>query len=136
MLISETQPFLDRRCPMSEFEAVAARYIDTWNETDPAARRTAINRLWADDARYVDPLAAAHGRDEIDATIAAVQTQFPTFKFRLSGPVDGHHGQCRFGWELGPAGADAPVAGFDVAVLTDDGRLQTVLGFLDRVPAA
>jgi hypothetical protein len=121
---------------MSDFETVAARYIDTWNETDPAARRVAINRLWADDARYVDPLAAAHGRDEIDTTIAAVQTQFPAFKFRLAGPVDGHHGQCRFGWELGPTGGDAAVAGFDVAVLTDDGRLQTVLGFLDRVPAA
>ena len=121
---------------MSDFEAVAASYIDTWNETDPATRLAAINRLWAVDASYIDPLAAAHGRDEIDATVAAVQAQFPTFQFSLTGPVDGHHGQCRFGWELGPAGGDAPVAGFDVAVLTDDGRLQTVLGFLDRVPAA
>jgi hypothetical protein len=54
----------------------------------------------------------------------------------LAGPVDGHHDQVRFSWELGPAGADAPVAGFDVAVVSDDGRIQTVLGFLDRVPAA
>jgi hypothetical protein len=121
---------------MSDFEEVAARYIDTWNETDPAARRAAIEDLWAEDARYVDPLADADGRDAIDATIAAVQAQFPSFAFRLAGAVDGHHRQCRFGWELGPVGGDAPVAGFDVAVLNDDGRLRIVHGFLDRVPAA
>ncbi len=51
-------------------------------------------------------------------------------------PVDGHHDQCRFSWELGPSGREAPVAGFDVAQIADDGTLQTVLGFLDRVPAS
>jgi hypothetical protein len=121
---------------MSDFATMAARYIDSWNETDPATRRTAITGLWADDGEYIDPVGAARGRDQIDATIAAVQAQFPAFKFRLAGPVDGHHSQCRFGWELGPADSDAPVVGFDVAVLTSDGKLQTVLGFLDRVPAA
>ena len=30
---------------MTDFAEVAARYIDTWNQTDPAARRTAINAL-------------------------------------------------------------------------------------------
>ncbi|MGP7997131.1 MAG: hypothetical protein ACLPKI_07415 [Streptosporangiaceae bacterium] len=30
--------------------------------------------------------------------------------------------------------AGPPVAGFDVAVLSDDGRISQVLGFLDRVP--
>jgi len=58
----------------------------------------------------------------------------PDFSFRLMGPVDGHHNQCRFRWELGPRGSDAPVVGFDVAVV-GDGTIQTVLGFLDRVPA-
>ena len=123
--------------PVPDFEAVATRYIENWNETDPAARRTATDALWANNASYVDPLTAAVGRDAIEATISAVQSQFPSFKFRLAGPVDGHHNQCRFGWELGPAHGEAPVAGFDVAVLTSDGmQLQTVLGFLDRVPSA
>jgi hypothetical protein len=121
---------------MTDFAEVAARYIDTWNQTDPAARRTAISALWAADGRYVDPLAAVQGHAAIDATIAAAQASFPDFAFRLAGPVDGHHRQCRFGWELGPAGAQAPIAGFDVAVLTDDGRIEAVFGFLDRVPAA
>ena len=119
---------------MTDFAALAAGYIDTWNERDPDARRAAIGKLWADDARYIDPLASACGHAEIDAAVAAVQEQFPGFAFRLAGPVDGHHGQCRFGWELGPGEGAAPIAGFDVAVVGDDGRLAQVLGFLDRVP--
>jgi hypothetical protein len=121
---------------MNQYEDVASRYIASWNETDPTARRTTLEGLWAGDGRYSDPLADVQGVDDIEATIAAVQGQFPSFRFRLVGPVDGHGTQCRFAWELGPEGADAPVAGFDVAVLTPDGKLQTVLGFLDRVPAA
>ena len=121
---------------MTGYAEIAQRYIDTWNQTDATARRAAVEGLYAEDASYVDPLAVAEGREAIDATIAAVQQQFPGFVFRLAGPVDGHHNQARFGWELGPAGGPAPIIGFDVAVTDDAGRIRTVLGFLDRVPAA
>ena len=121
---------------MTTYDELAQRYIDAWNETDADARRAAVDALYTEDARYVDPLAAAEGRDAIAGMIGAVQEQFPGFVFRLAGPVDGHHNQARFGWELGPAGAEAPIVGFDVAVSDDTGRIQTVLGFLDKVPAA
>ena len=121
---------------MTTYDDLAQRYIDTWNEADPDARRAAVDQLYTPDARYIDPLAAAEGREAIAAMIGAVQQQFPGFVFRLAGPVDGHHNQARFGWELGPAGAEAPIVGFDVAVIDDSGQLQTVLGFLDKVPAA
>ena len=43
----------------------------------------------------------------------------------------------RFSWELVPAGGGDSVAiGFDVAVTRDDGRIESVLGFLDKAPAA
>ncbi len=64
-----------------------------------------------------------------------MQDRFPGWTFRLAGPVDAHHDQLRFSWQLGPEGADAPVAGFDVALVDVDGRMTRVLGFLDRVPA-
>lgn len=120
---------------MTTYDTIAKRYIDAWNLTDPDARRAAVDELYADDARYIDPLAVAEGREAISATIGAVQQQFPGFEFRLAGPVDGHHNQARFGWELGPAGQPAPIVGFDVAVTDDDGRIRSVFGFLDRVPA-
>jgi hypothetical protein len=113
---------------------VIARYLDCWNETDPAVRRKLIDEVWAAEADYIDPMAEAHGRDAIDATIGAVQQQFPGFVFTLAGPVDAHHRQARFTWSLGPEGAEPPIVGFDVAVTDEDGRIVTVLGFLDKVP--
>jgi hypothetical protein len=115
---------------------LAARYLAAWNETDATARRAAVDALFTEDARYTDPLADVAGREAIAATIAAVQGQFPGFVFRLAGPVDGHHDQLRFTWHLGPDGQEAPIAGFDVAVTDGAGRIRSVLGFLDRVPAA
>jgi len=108
------------------------RYLAAWNETDAAARRKLIDETWTEDGVYTDPLGVAVGREAIDATIAAVQGQFPGFVFTL-GAVDAHHDIARFTWNLGPAEADALVIGFDVAVIRDD-RIASVYGFLDKVP--
>jgi SnoaL-like domain len=122
---------------MTDVCPVIERYIEIWNERDPARRRALLAETWSEDATYVDPLVVAEGHDAIDATVAAAQAQFPGFIFRLAGPVDAHHQLARFTWELAPgADADAIVVGFDVAVLAEDGRLQAVHGFLDKVPAA
>jgi hypothetical protein len=110
-------------------------YLATWNETDTDTRRALIERHWADDPRYTDPLAEVRGRDQLDATIAAVQGQFPGFVFTALSEADSHHAQARFTWGLGPADAPEPVVvGFDVVTTDADGRIETVLGFLDRVP--
>jgi hypothetical protein len=43
----------------------------------------------------------------------------------------------RFSWELVPAdGGESLVEGFAVAVTDDDGRISSVLGFLDKMPGA
>ena len=115
---------------------VIRRYLDCWNETDPAARRKLIEEVWAPGATYTDPLAEVSGRAAIDATITAAQGQFPGFVFTLAGPVDAHHRQARFSWNLGPAGAEPVVIGSDVALTGPDGQITAVFGFLDRVPAA
>src|SRR4029079_11789789 len=107
-------------------------YLAAWNETDPAARRTAIARLWSDRGRYVDPLADVEGHDQISALIDGVQQQVPGHVFELVGDeVDAHHNVARFQWQLVPSGGGEPVAiGFDVAVTAEDGRIESVLGFL------
>lgn len=120
---------------MSDFAQIAEQYIAAWNETDPSARRALIDEIWSSDGRYIDPMAEVTGRDQIDAVIAAAQAQFAGMTFRLAGPVDAHHDQARFTWELGPDGTDAVVVGFDVAQRDADGRLALVLGFLDKVPS-
>ncbi len=120
---------------MTDMQHLVERYLAAWNETDPAARRRAIDAIWAADATYVDPLVSVAGRDAIDATIAAVQQQFDGLTFSFAGPVDAHHDVARFTWALGVPGDEPLVVGFDVAVAADGGRLRAVHGFLDKVPA-
>ncbi len=105
------------------------------SQLDLAERLALLSRVATDDVRYVDPLADVEGRAAIDATIAAVQGQFPGFVFRLAGPVDAHHDQLRFAWELvGPDNAVA-LTGLDVGELAPDGRLLRITGFFGDLPA-
>ncbi|MFC9325103.1 nuclear transport factor 2 family protein [Kitasatospora sp. NPDC057015] len=120
---------------MTDLQQLAERYVATWNETDPTARRKLVDELWSEDGRYTDPLMAVTGRAAVCDAIGAAQAQFPGLVFTL-GPVDAHHDLARFTWELGPAGAEALIVGFDVLVADADGRIASVFGFLDRVPTA
>ncbi|MFN3512162.1 MAG: nuclear transport factor 2 family protein [Phenylobacterium sp.] len=112
---------------------IAQTYIAAWNETDPTKRRALIADTWTADATYVDPLASVAGHEGVDALISGVQQKFPGFRFALQGEADGHGDHVRFTWGLGPEGVEPPVVGTDV-VRVEDGRLKSVIGFLDRVP--
>ncbi|MET7575416.1 nuclear transport factor 2 family protein [Streptomyces sp. NPDC005492] len=118
------------------YENAVARYFEAWNAGDPEALTKAVAAAWSVEGTYTDPLAAVTGHTEIAALIAGAHEQFPGFAFRPLGAVDGHHDTARFAWELvSEADGSAPVAGFDVITLDADGRIRSVLGFLDRVPA-
>ncbi len=113
---------------------IANRYIDLWNERTPAKRREMLSQSWTADASYVDPLMRGDGHDGVDALIAGVQQRFPDFKFKLIGEPNGYGDNLRFCWGLGPDGIDSPIKGTDFAVLKD-GRIRSITGFLDQVPA-
>ncbi|MFI7339015.1 nuclear transport factor 2 family protein [Streptomyces sp. NPDC050085] len=120
---------------MTAQDTAVARYFEAWNAKGPEEIAKAVATAWTEDGTYTDPLADVAGHDGIAAVIAAAHEQFPGFVFRPLGAVDGHHQLARFGWELvSEADGTAPVAGFDVIELDDDGRIRTVHGFMDRVP--
>jgi hypothetical protein len=122
---------------MNDATDIVRRYLATWNETGNEARYATVAAVWADDGRYLDPLAVVTGHDEISALIGTVQQQLPGHIFRLRDGVDAHHDIARFSWELVPADSGESIAeGFDVAVIDDDGRVGSVLGFLDKTPSA
>ncbi|UNO39217.1 nuclear transport factor 2 family protein [Streptomyces sp. MST-110588] len=134
---TQTQTQAAAQFQPQEYEAAVTRYLEAWNATDPADRAKAVAAAFTEDGSYTDPLADVAGHDQLAAVIGAVHEQFPGFRFRQLGAVDGHHHIARFGWELvSPADGSAPVAGSDVITLAADGRIASVHGFLDRVPAA
>ncbi|MEU5689662.1 polyketide cyclase [Streptomyces venezuelae] len=119
------------------YETAVARYFEAWNAEGGEDISKAVAAAWTEDGSYTDPLADVSGYEGVAAVINGAHEQFPGFEFRRTGAVDGHHDIARFTWELvSTADGSAPVAGFDVITLADDGRIRTVHGFLDRVPTA
>ncbi len=115
-------------------EPIVTRYLDSFNETDPARRRALIDELYAADGDYTDPHVSVRGREAIAAFLTEMRRQFPSAHFSLAGAVDGHHDQARFSWHLTLDGKPDPVVvGFDVIAL-GGGQIQRVLGFIDRGP--
>ncbi|MGW2782463.1 nuclear transport factor 2 family protein [Streptomyces populi] len=118
------------------YETAVTRYFEAWNAGGRDTLAKAVAAAWSTDGTYTDPLSDVRGHEGIAAVITSVHEQFPGFVFRPLGSVDGHHDTARFGWELvDESDGSAPVAGFDVIVLDDEGRIRSVHGFLDRVPA-
>ncbi|MFE9116296.1 nuclear transport factor 2 family protein [Streptomyces sp. NPDC007172] len=123
---------------MSEtrYETAVTRYFEAWNADSAESIAKAVAAGWTEDGTYTDPLVEVAGHDGIAAVITGARARFPGFAFRPLGAVDGNHDIARFGWELvSVADGSAPVAGFDVITLAEDGRIRSVAGFLDRVPA-
>ncbi len=125
---------------MSDPTPTADAYIATWNETDAAKRQAAIARVWAEGGSYRDPLMKSDGHAGIDAMVAGVQGRFAGFVMKRTSKVDSHNGPegsyVRFGWSLGPAAGPAVVEGVDFGTLGADGRLASIVGFIDKMPTA
>lgn len=119
---------------MTDAAEIAARYMAVWNENNPSRRQALLAEGWTEDAEYVDPIMAGRGRGEIAALVGAVHERFPGFRFALSGVADGYGDRVRFSWMLGPESEPDMIVGTDF-VLLDNGRIRTVAGFLDKVPA-
>ncbi|MBV9048842.1 MAG: nuclear transport factor 2 family protein [Solirubrobacterales bacterium] len=116
-------------------QALVRRYIEAFNETEADRRRELLEALYTADCTYTDPHVDLQGADQIDGFIAQTQERFPGLTFTLGGPIDAHHDQARFQWHAGPADAPDAYVGFDV-IVTDDGRIRNVYGFMDATPAA
>jgi hypothetical protein len=111
-----------------------ARYLESWNEFDPARRRKLIDELWAEDGRYVDPDDDATGPDAIAGVLTAARQKLGTLTFTLGEVIGVHHGLTLFTWQARPSTEAEPVAaGYDIAEFAA-GRAKLVSGFF--VPVA
>jgi len=120
---------------MTDFHAIAERYLAAWNHGDDASRASLLEQGWAAQAQYTDPLMTARNRDEVAAMISAARSQFPGHVFSLRGDVDGHANFVRFSWTLAPEHGASIAGGSDVIRLDEAGDIVEVIGFLDEVGA-
>ncbi|OQM75619.1 nuclear transport factor 2 family protein [Manganibacter manganicus] len=119
---------------MTDLETVAHNYIAAWNEADAEARQASLETAFTGDVSYRDPIMQGNGYDGLAALIEGVQQQFPGFRFSLKGKPDGFADNIRFSWMLGSEGTESVIEGTDIGTI-ENGRLKSVTGFLDKVPA-
>ena len=115
-------------------DVIIDAYVASWNETDPAKRKSALAASCATDARYRDPVMVSDGQAGLDAMLAGVQAKFPGFVLRRISKVDSHNDAVRFAWSLGPASGPSVAEGVDFATLSSDGKLANIVGFIDKMP--
>ncbi len=124
---------------MTQVTELVDRYVAVWNEPDADRRRTAIGRLWSEDAVQFTPSLEARGHRELEARVTVAHEKWVRsggFVFRSVNNVEAHHGAVRFNWEMvSAAGGAVAAVGFQFLVLGDDGRIRLDYQFLDRPPS-
>lgn len=123
------------RDQMSNVNEIVVRYLAAWSEQDAKRRRELVANAWTEDGTYIDRVREGRGHDSIDAMIAKAQGHFPGYRLNLASGIEAHHDYVRFSWVAGGT-ADAPlyIKGTDFALIADDGRLKSVVGFIDAAP--
>ena len=124
----------DTTTDTTAYVAVIDAYFAALNETDAARRAELTRQAWTEDGGYFDPLQQAVGHDELVAVPVLAHEQFPGQRFVRTSGIDAHHGIVRFDWELADEDGAVSVAGLDVGVVADDGRLSRIAGFFGPVP--
>jgi hypothetical protein len=114
---------------------LADQYFAMWNEADADRRAALIEAIWTADATFVDPSFEVTGHDALNKLVGTAQQMFPGLAFVRVGDIDEHHTYLRWTWHLTAPGADPVAGGTDIVVLTDDGRIEQVIGFHDFAPA-
>jgi len=122
----------EARSEVTDVTDLVDAYVASWNESDAAVRTRLVEQAWAEQGRYLDPLLDLTGHEALATLAPVLEQHYPGHRIGRTGDVDQHHNVFRFTWELtGPDGA-VVIAGVDVGVLADDGRMSAIAGFFDQ----
>ena len=113
----------------TSLDTVIDSYFGAWNEADGSARLELIAQSFTADAHYVDPMSDVTGHAAISEMMEGVRAQFVGATLQRTGDIDAHHHLARFPWSATGADGAVIVAGIDVVVLAEDGRVQALAGF-------
>jgi hypothetical protein len=121
---------------MTDTKEIVHAYMAAWNEPNEKNRRALLDKAWADNGRYTDPMSDAPGRDALVELIAQFQKQMPGTSIIAASDIDEHHGRLRFAWKMIAPDGSTGMEGIDIGQLAEDGRLQSITGFFGPLTAA
>jgi hypothetical protein len=135
--------------PMNDATDLADRYVAVWNEPDHDRRRAAVHALWSDDAIHTlvppqemrDRAAElgvavdleARGHDSLEERVARAHDEFVArggYLFRPAGEAQRLRDLVKLRWEM-VQGDEVAVAGLQILLLDDDGRIRRDYQFVE-----
>jgi len=90
-----------------------------FGQRDAVARRSVVDRIYAEDAVFSDPEGLAVGREAIDGKAQTLQDSTPGFVFTLATPAQASGDLGYLTWNYGPEGQDPVVKGADIGLVRD-----------------
>lgn len=88
-----------------------------------------LEKSWAENGIYSDPLGEVVGREALVHHIARFHQQFGGDRIVLSSGVDDHHDRLRFTWVRVSSEGNRLSEGTDFGEVGSDGRLMRITGF-------
>jgi hypothetical protein len=120
---------------MSPAEDIVRRYIQIWNETDPAARRAQLTGLWIEDGTHYVRAREVRGHADLEVRVATSHQTNVTernYKFEVAGLIEQLRDMVKFNWRMVPKSGGAVAAtGSIVLLLAEDGRIRIDYQFID-----
>lgn len=114
---------------MMQLDQIIATYCEAWDEADEQSRHGKLAKIWAEDATYTDPTVHTLGLEQLVEHIGHVIRKYPGSRIELTSAIDAHHRVFRFSWRKVLADGTALPEGVDFGELSDDGKLQRIVGF-------
>jgi hypothetical protein len=111
-----------------DIQAALTTYAAVWNERDEQHRQQMIEQIWCADGVYHDFHSRVVGCQALREYIHAFQARYPDLRIELiSAVMEQEH--VHFTWRACDPEGLAWLTRQTVALLTRDGKLQSVIGF-------
>jgi hypothetical protein len=112
---------------MTGAQQLADRYVAVWNETDPAARRSAIEGLWPADGEHFVGAREVRGHEELVQRVAASHEKNVRDNghvFRAVANARTLHDVVTFNWEMvHPSDGKVLAVGLEFLQVDPQGRI-------------
>jgi hypothetical protein len=130
-VLENSLPAMGQPSPLSQaaLDEIVKIYCDAWGEPDLAKRRQLLQRVWADDGTYTDPVTHVAGREALLQRISAHLQKYPGSRIVPSSHADVHHSMLRFTWQFLASDGKVQTEGIDFGEMTSDGRIRKIVGF-------
>lgn len=115
-------------------EETVARYLRFWNAATPEEQRRLAAETLTEGIEYRAPVGLLEGPQALIDFRDRASQHLGALSFHRHGDIQVHHDRARLPWRIEAHGDETFAAGVDVLTFDAEGRVSSVVAFLDKAP--